>query len=920
NFSYNNDSIIQKRMNDTLFNNSNVISRNNNKYKSLLEDQAILSSNEKTVGGSKVKKLSLSENMIRLGKMSAEPLEFVDYPTMAKTLLPGIRDVANIFNNDKTLKGWDELNEEQKQAVTNIILPIIFSHTLVHEMGHNLGLRHNFRGSFDRANFYTSKEIYSRDDIIKNKYITAPAYSSIMDYGHSELNGLGLLGKYDIAALRFAYAREAVKLNGQAVKIESTLNETRKQIDDAYAPKMNDLYTKHKPMVLTDDLNKLAEKITKAQKDLTEAEATEKPKLKEKLAALVKEQKDKQNEYMTFLKEESAIKKDSLRSYLYCTDENLNVDVSCDQFDEGTTFTEIALAHYRNYTESLRHRYFRNNRNDFSEYDIIPSLMSSTRMFYKARMIFEMFEIASSMYGKNKMNNGCNSSERENHSACKFIEDIRASSMVISKLFLEILKMPDLTCLVKNKTEASDDKTTLMPLRAFFYGNNLQTQMDHVPTSCFDTKILQAFDEYGLTVMAQAGQYFKNLIEINPKYNNGDYTQLAVRGIWQDKVLAMKFLTKRNISLRMEEGGQGSFIDIPDVKAAVENYILHVTTNVALNDPILFQNPLTGDVYKVPYFIDENYVLPDQMFPVVRQFLGMPAGNTPLNKTLLQIAYTSNKTQDVNYKDEGDKFTENLCVYKKYNSEAFVSTPSKFVQTTYDKVSYGANPNNKIAYVLLSKVKNETEQFNTLNDNRADIDKILVLRFGDKIPEPIFSADEKKVLNGILSIEQLKKVLEKLISLTDADANLSDEEAAALLGNGNKNSVLMASKLGKARLEFLITYKENKMVGQLSVEKLKKILVLIKTLNGRELTPSELTDAVGSMSANLGKMAYKLGEERVTTIIKLKDVAPDNATIEQKFIYSLDKSVLSEFNNGTLKNKISSKWVSLQSMPECKQN
>ncbi len=65
---------------------------------------------------------------------------------------------------------------------------------LAHEMGHNLGLRHNFIGSFDKRNWLHEGETGSKRD-----------YSSIMDYleRHDHYAGLG---PQDVHAIRTAYA------------------------------------------------------------------------------------------------------------------------------------------------------------------------------------------------------------------------------------------------------------------------------------------------------------------------------------------------------------------------------------------------------------------------------------------------------------------------------------------------------------------------------------------------------------------------------------------------------------------------------------------------------------------------------------------------------------------------------------------
>ncbi|HVZ72989.1 MAG TPA: zinc-dependent metalloprotease [Polyangia bacterium] len=91
----------------------------------------------------------------------------------------------------------------------------IFRGLTDHEMGHTMGLRHNFAGSSDALNyndqFWALRDMYpddtkasdvqSRSDGKMQEY----QYSTVMDYGsrfNSDINGLG---KYDLAAIRFGY-------------------------------------------------------------------------------------------------------------------------------------------------------------------------------------------------------------------------------------------------------------------------------------------------------------------------------------------------------------------------------------------------------------------------------------------------------------------------------------------------------------------------------------------------------------------------------------------------------------------------------------------------------------------------------------------------------------------------------------------
>jgi hypothetical protein len=116
-------------------------------------------------------------------------------------------------------KFWDQLSEEERAAIIKILMPHVWVPTLVHEFGHNLGLRHNFSGSADEENYYSSDE---RRALGMRKKVT---YSSIMDYAYRNNNELPVMGKYDVAALRFAYNRSVEDAKGKMVKVETTLKE-----------------------------------------------------------------------------------------------------------------------------------------------------------------------------------------------------------------------------------------------------------------------------------------------------------------------------------------------------------------------------------------------------------------------------------------------------------------------------------------------------------------------------------------------------------------------------------------------------------------------------------------------------------------------------------------------------------------------
>jgi hypothetical protein len=91
----------------------------------------------------------------------------------------------------------------------------IFRGLTDHEVGHTMGLRHNFSGSSDALNyndqFWKIRAMYPDDTKAidlkgrSDNKLQEYEYSTVMDYGsrfNSDINGLG---KYDLAAIRFGY-------------------------------------------------------------------------------------------------------------------------------------------------------------------------------------------------------------------------------------------------------------------------------------------------------------------------------------------------------------------------------------------------------------------------------------------------------------------------------------------------------------------------------------------------------------------------------------------------------------------------------------------------------------------------------------------------------------------------------------------
>lgn len=102
----------------------------------------------------------------------------------------------------RELKRWKELGIDERRIAADALTITTFANTLVHELGHNVGLRHNFKGSNDSKNFYSPEQAN------KLGLKSIPAYSSTMDYAPSMLDETPTWGLYDLEAFKFAYGRQ----------------------------------------------------------------------------------------------------------------------------------------------------------------------------------------------------------------------------------------------------------------------------------------------------------------------------------------------------------------------------------------------------------------------------------------------------------------------------------------------------------------------------------------------------------------------------------------------------------------------------------------------------------------------------------------------------------------------------------------
>lgn len=180
----------------------------------------------------------------RMDKMRAFGVDFADFAD------EGIAQRALQLAQDPSIPNLDP------EAIRQKLRQDIFYGVTLHEVGHNMGLRHNFRASWDAMNYfpqywqlrtaaasnpkaqkyaginpatqqvigvpYAGTDCAAKAGTVRPRYVDCPGgatsvdevtgaireyqYSSIMDYGAEFNADLQGLGRYDKAAMKFSYA------------------------------------------------------------------------------------------------------------------------------------------------------------------------------------------------------------------------------------------------------------------------------------------------------------------------------------------------------------------------------------------------------------------------------------------------------------------------------------------------------------------------------------------------------------------------------------------------------------------------------------------------------------------------------------------------------------------------------------------
>ncbi len=474
--------------------------------------------------------------------------EFLWVSTQSKGLIKGIDYLeGGFFDNaqldpsapdyaekaNKKLKSWEDLSPEQQSDVTAAISQHIYKSTLIHELGHNLGLRHNFMGSVDKDNFYTQQEVDTMG------YDKVPAYSSIMDYGASIFDELPTFGKYDLAALRFGYKREAT---------------------------LNHVDSEGKTELQYVSLNAIDDKVRQNYRDYPLGTLEE---LKRQLA-----------------EEEKSGETRSLKSFDFCSDENTSSTTICNRFDEGTNILELTQFRIQQYWDSYEYLNKRNGRNSFYEHQMQNYTVHRYYQFNEIRKVIEdLGEIdylfaqlkgeEEDSYGQNVANfysdNCMVAATREAMpQGVQMICDTFDASLAAADFFVEVMAQPDHICEIEVTVSGSQPIQRFIPLTDLWtqYGPAIADKTT-LPESCFDTDLTSLLKggSQSIAVLSETrdGRPYANMRANNPFQTSASAIDLM--GIWPDKLLAAQMLVKRHEWSASRDKSNMALMDISDVRS-----------------------------------------------------------------------------------------------------------------------------------------------------------------------------------------------------------------------------------------------------------------------------------------------------------------------------------------------------------------